>query len=76
MSSLGADRPFLTEEDFLSHIGRQVEVKLKAPVKGKKFYEGELVFYDGKIMRLKAGKETLTFEMSAVKKTSEAILFD
>lgn len=76
VSSLGADRPFLTEEDFLSHIGRQVEVKLKAPVKGRKFYEGELVFYDGKIMRLKAGKETLTFEMSAVKKTSEAILFD
>ena len=39
VSSLGADRPFKKEQDFLSHIGKKVEVKLYAAVKGKKLIE-------------------------------------
>ncbi len=77
VSSLGADRPFVTEEDFAAHIGKKVEVKLLSPVKGKKFFEGELLFYDGKTLRLKASeKETLTFDAANIKKVNEAIEFD
>ena len=76
VSSLGADRPFLTAEDFAAHIGRDVEVKLNESVKGKKFFEGKLVYYDGKTLRLKVDdKETLTFDMANVKKVNEAIRF-
>lgn len=77
VSSLGADRPFVTEEDFAAHIGKKVEVKLLSPVKGKKFFEGELLFYDGKTLRLKTSeKETLTFDAANIKKVNEAIEFD
>ncbi len=76
VSSLGADRPFVTEEDFARHIGQKVEVKLASSVKGKKFFEGELVYYDGRTLRGKVNaKETLTFDMKSVKKVSEAIEF-
>lgn len=40
VSSLGADRPFVTEEDFARHIGQKVEVKLASSVKGKKVFRG------------------------------------
>lgn len=77
VSSVGADRPFVGDADFLSHIGRDVEVKLDKAVKGKKFFEGELTFYDGKTFRVKISeKETLTFDTASVKKVSEAIKFD
>ncbi|PWM70983.1 MAG: ribosome maturation factor RimP [Bacillota bacterium] len=77
VSSLGADRPFLTEEEFAAHVGAEVEVHLAAPLKGKKFLEGVLTFYDGKTLRLKTSpKETLTFDMANVKKVNEAIKFD
>lgn len=41
-SSLGLDRPFRTEEDFASHVGTEVEVRLYQAVKGKKYLEGVL----------------------------------
>ena len=76
VSSLGADRPFVSDADFERHIGKNVEVKLASSVKGKKFFEGELVFYDGKTIRVKvSGKDTLTFDLKSVRKVSEAIEF-
>ena len=58
VSSLGIDRPFKTEKDFLSHIGQRVEVKLYASIRGKKFYDGILVSYDGKVITLKVDEKT------------------
>ena len=76
VSSLGIDRPFKTEEDFLSHIGERVEVKLYASVRGKKFYDGILVAYDGKTATLKVdAKTTFTLEMKNVVKMNEYIDF-
>jgi len=43
VSSPGLDRPFKTHRDFERNYGREVEVKLYAPVKGVKLYEGVLV---------------------------------
>ncbi len=76
VSSLGADRPFKTEKDFLSHIGKKVEVKLYSGVKGKKFLEGELISYDGVHLVIKVDeKTTLSLEMKNVVKVNEYIDF-
>lgn len=77
VSSLGADRPFKTDEDFNSHIGERVEVKLKNAVKGKKFYDGILEKYDGKTVVLKVdNKLTLSLELSSLIKMNEYIDFE
>ncbi|MEG9429838.1 MAG: ribosome maturation factor RimP [Christensenellaceae bacterium] len=76
VSSLGADRPFKTDEDFTSHIGKKVEVKLYAAVKGKKFYDGELISYDGERIVLKTVKETFSFDLKSVVKVNEYIDFN
>lgn len=77
VSSVGIDRPFRTLEDFEKNLGREVEVKLYASVKGKKFYEGELTYFDDNIIRVKISeKETLTFDRKSVVKINKAIKFD
>lgn len=76
VSSLGADRPFKTERDFLSHIGKKVEVKLYAAVKGKKLIEGELISYDGEHIVVKMDeKNTFSFDLKSVVKVNEYIDF-
>lgn len=76
VSSLGIDRPFKTEKDFLSHIGQKVEVKLYSSIRGKKFYDGILVGYDKQTMTLKVDeKTTFTIEMKNVVKVNEYIDF-
>ncbi len=77
VSSPGADRPFKTEQDFISHIGKMVEVKLYASVKGKKFYEGILVSFDDKSVVIKVDqKNTFTFDVKNVVKVNEYIEFN
>ncbi len=77
VSSLGVDRPFKTEKDFLSHIGQRVEVKLYASIKGKKFYDGELISYDGQTITLKVdAKNTFTIDMKNIVKVNEYVDFN
>lgn len=74
VSSLGIDRPFKSEADFNSHIGQRVEVKLKTSIRGKKFYDGVLVSYDGKAISLKVdAKTTFTIELKNTEKVNEYI---
>lgn len=42
ISSPGLDRPFKTQRDFERNYGKEVEIKLYAPLRGKKIYEGVL----------------------------------
>lgn len=77
VSSLGIDRPFKTDKDFESHIGERVEVKLYASIKGKKFYDGILTSYDGKVITLKVDeKTTFTIDLKTVVKVNEYIDFE
>ena len=77
VSSLGVDRPFKTENDFNSHIGERVEVKLYASIRGKKFYDGILTGYDGNTITLKVDeKTTFTIELKNVVKVNEYIEFN
>ncbi len=76
VSSLGIDRPFKTDNDFLSHIGQRVEVKLNTSIRGKKFYDGILTSYDKKAITLKVDdKTTFTIELKNAIKVNEYIDF-
>ena len=77
VSSLGIDRPFKTDKDFISHIGQRVEVKLYASIKGKKFYDGILMSYDKDKITLKVDdKNTFTIELKTIVKVNEYIDFE
>lgn len=76
VSSPGVDRPLKTERDFMRKMGKDVEVKLYASKKGKKFFEGQLIGYDGNTVTIKIKKEEIKFELSEIAKISEAVKFD
>lgn len=42
VSSPGLDRPFKTQRDYERNYGKEVEIKLYAPLKGRKNFEGVL----------------------------------
>lgn len=74
VSSPGVDRPFKSENDFLSRIGKRVEVKLINSIKGKKFYDGILLSYDGKIITIKVDeKNTFTIDLKNTVKVNDYI---
>ncbi len=73
-SSLGLDRPFKTIADFERNIGQEVEVKLYAPIKGKKYYEGVMVDAKDTNIVLKVDeKNTFSIEKKAIAKINKLI---
>lgn len=76
VSSPGLDRPFKTQRDFERNVGKEVEVKLYAPVKGKKFLEGELVSFDENAVEIKTSKETIKIQRNRIAKINKAIKFE
>ena len=78
VSSPGIDRPFKKDSDYLRHIGKKVEIKLYAPMKGEKFFEAVLLEYNpvaGNVTVEKKG-ETFKLNLSQIVKMSEAIELD
>lgn len=67
-SSPGLDRPFKTQRDYERHLGEKVEVHLYAPVDGKKYYEGELLSFDGECVTINTGKSEKTFPVAKTAK--------
>lgn len=76
VSSPGLDRPLKTERDFKKCLNEKVEVKLFAPIKGKKFFEAKLVGFDGNCVELEDKNGTLKLEKSKIAKICRAIDFD
>lgn len=77
VSSRGIDWAFKTDEDFNSHIGKRVEVKLKESIRGKKFYDGILEKYDGNAIALKVdAKTTFTIDLKKTIKVNEYVDFE
>ncbi|MBQ9118367.1 MAG: ribosome maturation factor RimP [Clostridia bacterium] len=76
VSSPGLDRPLKTARDFEKRMGQKVEVKLYAPLQGKKFFEAVLVGYDGNCVTLAQGEESFKLELSKIAKICLAIEFD
>ena len=77
VSSRGIDWAFKTDQDFISHIGERVEVKLKESIRGKKFYDGILEKYDGGTITLKVdAKTTFTIDLKKTVKVNEYVDFE
>lgn len=59
VSSPGLDRPFKTQRDYERNYGKEVEIKLYAPIDGRKTYEGVLISKDDdKLTFTTNGRET------------------
>ena len=76
VSSPGLDRPFKTQRDFERNLQKEVEVKLYAPLKGKKFIEGVLTAFDDNSVTIKTEKEELKISLNKIAKINKAIKFD
>lgn len=60
VSSVGLDRPLKTDRDFERNIGSDIDIKLYAPVDGKKTMTAKLIAYDRENITVEtAGRECL-----------------
>ena len=76
VSSPGLDRPFKTARDFERNLHKEVEVKLYAPLKGKKFLEGTLEDFDDTTVTVSTSKESIKLPRNKIAKINKAIKFD
>ena len=76
VSSPGLDRPFKTARDFERNLNKEAEVKLYAPLKGKKFIQGVLTAFDENSVTLKTEKELIKIERNRIAKINKAIKFE
>ena len=76
VSSPGLDRAFKTARDFDKNLGNKVEIKLYAPIKGKKLLEGVMTAWNENAVTVGCGKETLVIERNKIAKINRAIEFD
>ena len=76
VSSPGLDRPFKTKRDFERNLEKEVEIKLFAPLKGKKFIEGVLTAFDENTVTVKTEKEEIKISLNKIAKINKAIKFD
>lgn len=75
VSSPGLDRPLKTDRDFQKCMEQKVEVKLFAPLKGKKFFEAILKGYDENCVYLQDKNEEFKLEKAKIAKICRAIDF-
>lgn len=76
VSSPGLDRPLKTARDFEKCMGQKVEIKLYAPMKGKKLFEAVLVGHDEHCVEVEDKGEKIKLEKSKIAKICRAIDFD
>lgn len=76
VSSPGLDRPLKTARDFDKALGQEVEIKLFAPIMGKKYFEGVLTDYDENTFTVAIGENSQKFDKNRVAKVNIAIKFD
>ena len=76
VSSPGLDRPFKTARDFQRNIGKEVEVKLYSPLKGKKLLEGVLSEFDKNSVTLTVKGESVNVPRNRIAKINKAIKFE
>lgn len=76
VSSPGLDRPLKTDRDYQKAMGQKVEVKLFAPMQGKKFFELKLTGHDETCVYLEDKGGVLKIEKAKIAKICRAIDFD
>ena len=76
VSSPGLDRPFKTVRDFERNLGKEVEIKLYAPLKGIKFLEGVLTAFDEHSVTVLIGNAEEKINKTKIAKINKAIKFE
>lgn len=76
VSSPGLDRPFKTYRDFERNLGKEIEIKLYAPLRGKKFLEGVLDAFDENSITATIGGEQVKIARNKIAKINKAIKFE
>ena len=76
VSSPGIDRPLKTQRDFERKMGKDVEVKLYAPIDKVKYLEGELTAFENGVVTIKTQKGEIKIELSKIAKINEAVKFN
>lgn len=76
VSSPGLDRPFKTYRDFERNLGKEIELKLYAPLKGKKFLEGVLDAFDENSVTVTVSGEQVKIARNKIAKINKAIKFE
>lgn len=76
VSSPGLDRPFKTDRDYEKNVGEEVELKLFAPMKGKKNFKCVLDGYDGKNVYVVIDGIRQTVPLNKIAKINRLIKFD
>ena len=64
VSSPGAERPLKKEKDFMKAIGKHVNIKTYEPIEGTKEFEGTLLSYDEKEVKISVKIKTRTKEFT------------
>ena len=75
VSSPGIDRPLKTERDFIKNMEKEVEVKLFAPLEGKKSLEGRLVGYTDDNIELDVNGSRKTIDKKSISIIKPVIKF-
>ncbi len=76
VSSPGLDRPFKKQRDFERNYGKEVEVKLYAPLKGKKIFEGVLVERKENVTVIESRGETIAIENNKIALVRPLVKFE
>lgn len=66
VSSPGLDRPFKKQRDFERNYGKEVEIKLYAPMLGKKIYEGKLIAHNDNVTEIESEGKQVKIENNKI----------
>lgn len=76
VSSPGLDRPFKKRRDYERNYKKEVEIKLYAPLQGKKYYEGVLKEKTENAVVIDTEKGELTIEDTRIACVRPLVKFD
>lgn len=76
VSSPGLDRPFKTQRDYERNYGKEVEVKLYAPLKGKKCFEGILTEKTENVLTIETSDGEIKIEANRVALVRPLVRFE
>lgn len=76
VSSPGLDRPFKKQRDYERNYGKEVEIKLYAPIKGKKIIEGILKEKTENVLTVEVNGEDKTIECNRIAVVRPLVKFE
>ena len=75
ISSPGLDRPLKTKDDYRRNVGKEVDLKLYAPIDGKKEFSFVLDKYDDEFVYCNIDGEELKIPIKSISSMKQTIKF-